>query len=122
MLRMRRAARAAARARCRAGRPSRSVMPALSIATSVPVPIAMPTCGCGERRRVVDAVAGHGDDAAFALQLPNHLRLAFGSTSASILPIPSVRPRFGGGAAVAREHHDREPVRAGARQALRAPP
>jgi len=41
----------------------KSVTPALSIATSVPVPMAMPT----SRRpmpRVVDPVAGHRDDAA----------------------------------------------------------
>jgi hypothetical protein len=43
--------------------PFTSVTPALSIATSVPVPMAMPTCGLRERRRVVDAVAGHRDDA-----------------------------------------------------------
>ena len=46
--------------------PFTSVTPALSMATSVPVPIAMPTSACGERRRVVDAVAGHRDDAALA--------------------------------------------------------
>ena len=48
--------------------PFTSVTPALSIATSVPVPMAMPTCGLRERGSVVDAVAGHGDDAALGLQ------------------------------------------------------
>ena len=48
--------------------PLTSVTPALSIATSVPVPIAMPTCACASAGRVVDAVAGHRDDAALGLQ------------------------------------------------------
>ena len=34
----------------RAGRPCTSVTPALSMATSVPVPMAMPTSACGQRR------------------------------------------------------------------------
>jgi hypothetical protein len=56
--------------------------------------------GGGERRRVVDAVAGHGDDAALAAQLLDDLRLAWsGSTSAST----SVMPSFArDGAAVVR--------------------
>ena len=48
--------------------PFTSVTCALCIATSVPVPIAMPDVGLRERGRVVDAVAGHRDDAALALQ------------------------------------------------------
>ena len=58
--------------------PLSSVMPALSIATSVPVPMAMPTCGGGERRGVVDAVAGHGDDAAVAREFFDHRAFLFG--------------------------------------------
>ena len=49
--------------------------PALSIATSVPVPIAMPTAASRERRRVVDAVAGHGHGAPLLLQALDHLAL-----------------------------------------------
>ena len=43
-------------------------MPPDSMATSVPVPMAMPTCGLRERRRVVDAIAGHGDHRTLLLQ------------------------------------------------------
>ena len=42
------------------------------MATSVPVPIAMPTSAAAKRRRIVDAVAGHRDDAAFGLQPLHH--------------------------------------------------
>ena len=60
-------ARDSARARTMPRRsPFTSVTPALSIATSVPVPIAMPTSACASAGRVVDAVAGHRDDAALA--------------------------------------------------------
>ena len=68
--RLRRRARTSARRS-----PLTSVMPALSIATSVPVPIAMPTAACGERRRVVDAVAGHRHDRAARLQLADDVAL-----------------------------------------------
>ena len=54
--------------------PLTSVMPALCIATSVPVPMAMPTWACGERRRVVHAVARHGHDAPLGLQPLDHRR------------------------------------------------
>ena len=66
-------ARDSARARAMPRRsPLTSVTPALSIATSVPVPIAMPTSALRQRRRVVDAVARHRDDAPCGLQ-PLHL-------------------------------------------------
>ena len=55
--------------------PLTSVTCALFIATSVPVPIAMPTSRLRQRGRVVDAVAGHRDDAAFALQPRDELEL-----------------------------------------------
>ena len=44
--------------------PLTSAMPALCIATSVPVPMAMPISAAAKRGRVVRAVAGHRDDAA----------------------------------------------------------
>ena len=46
------------------------------MATSVPVPIARPEVGLGERRRVVDAVADHRHDAALGLQAADHVGLA----------------------------------------------
>jgi len=53
-------ARLKARPSCDAGEISlNEVMPALCIATSVPVPIAMPTSRLRERRRVIDAITGH---------------------------------------------------------------
>ena len=58
--------------------PLTSVMPALSIATSVPVPMAMPTSACGERRRVVDAVAGHRHHAPCACSDLNALDFVLG--------------------------------------------
>ena len=45
----------------RARSPRTSVRSPASIATSVPVPIAMPRSACGQRGRVVDAVADHRD-------------------------------------------------------------
>ena len=45
------------------------------MATSAPVPMAMPTSACGERGRVVDAVAGHGDPCALGLELVDDARL-----------------------------------------------
>ena len=55
--------------------PLTSVTCALDIATSVPVPMAMPTSAARQRRRVVDAVAGHRDLAAFGLQPVDELGL-----------------------------------------------
>ena len=49
--------------------PPTRVMSEAAIATSVPVPMAMPEVGRGQRRRVVDAVADHGHDVAGGLQL-----------------------------------------------------
>jgi hypothetical protein len=45
---------------------------AVSIATSVPAPIAMPTSALGEGRRVVHPVADHGDDLPLGLE-PLHV-------------------------------------------------
>ena len=49
--------------------PFTRVTPALWIATSVPVPIAMPTSAAAKAGRVIDAVAGHGDHVPFGAQL-----------------------------------------------------
>lgn len=48
--------------------PFTSVTPALAIATSVPVPIAMRDVGAREGRRVVDAVSRHRGDSALGLE------------------------------------------------------
>ncbi len=87
--------------------PLSSVTPALSIATSVPVPIAIADVGGGERRRVVDAVAGHRDDPALLTQPLNHpalvlrqdFRLDLGDAELA-------RDRFGRRAIVAGQHDD----------------
>ena len=50
------------------GSPPTSVTSAASIATSAPVPMAIPRSAVGERRRVVDAVADHGHDPAAGLE------------------------------------------------------
>ena len=55
-----------------------SVMSPASMATSVPVPMAMPTSACGERRGVVDAVADHGDRRPSGLQPPDLVGLVLG--------------------------------------------
>ena len=74
--------------------PFTSVTPALSIATSVPVPIAMPTSACASAGRVVDAVARHRDDAALRLQpLDDRLPSARGSTSATTSSMPELARR-----------------------------
>ena len=52
-------------------------MPALCMATSVRSH-GNSDIGGSERRRVVDAVARHGDDMALALQLLDHLAFVFG--------------------------------------------
>ncbi len=63
-------ARLRLRARIRAFRsPLTRVMSPLSIATSVPVPMADANIGLGQRRRVIHAVTGHGNNAAFGLKL-----------------------------------------------------
>jgi hypothetical protein len=58
--------------------PLTKVMPALSTATSAPVPMAMPTSAAGKSRRVIDAVAGHRDFCALGAQLVDQLQLGVG--------------------------------------------
>jgi hypothetical protein len=53
-----------------------------SMATSVPVPMAMPRSASGERRRVVHAVADHGHDPALGAQPAISAALSSGRTSA----------------------------------------
>ena len=50
--------------------PFRRATPALSMATSVPLPMAIATSAAVERRRVVDAVLGHGHHATWRASAP----------------------------------------------------
>ena len=87
--------------------PFTSVTPALSIATSVPVPMAMPTCACASAGRVVDAVARHGDHAPADLQRPDRVQLLLGQHLRDhLLDAELAAHRVGGRARVAREHDD----------------
>ena len=88
--------------------PLTSVMPALSMATSVPVPMAMPDICLRQRGRVVDAIAGHGDDVAFATcsRLTTSRFLIGQHFGMDFVDAQLARHGFGGGAAVAGEHHD----------------
>ena len=62
--------------------------------------------GGGKRRRVVHAVAGHGDHASFAAQPLHHLRLAVGQhLRLDLVDAEMARDRLRGGAVVAGEHH-----------------
>ena len=102
--------------------PLTRVTPALSIATSVPVPIAMPTCGLGQRRRVVDAVAGHGDDAALGLEPLDLLGLLVGEDLGADLVEPEpARDGLGRRAIVAGEHDEPEALARGGRRSPRPP-
>ena len=85
------------------------MIPALSIATSVPVPIAIPTARGRERGRVVDAVAGHRDDLALGLQASHHLGLAR-RKHVCLDPVDPDRAGDGlrGDPVVAGQHHDLE--------------
>ena len=63
--------------------------------------------GRGERRRIVDAVAGHGDDAAFASQpLRRPALFRSGRTSASTSSMPSRRATASAVVAVVAGQHD----------------
>src|SRR3546814_7515161 len=85
--------------------PLSKVTPALSIATSVPDPMAMPTSAAARGRRIVDAVAGHGNHPAFTLEPGDYgallVRQALGLDLLDPKP-PS--NRLGGRAVVARQH------------------
>ncbi|MGC3972943.1 MAG: hypothetical protein QM771_00975 [Nitrospira sp.] len=59
--------------------PFTSVTPAFSIATSVPVPMAIPTSAWARAGSIVDAIPGHRHDLTFLLKLlddPTPCRLA----------------------------------------------
>ena len=86
-------ARPRARARTMPRKSPWAGIPALSMATSAPVP-GDAGAGRGERGSVVDAVAGEGDAPAARLQFEMMLRdLSAGSTSACTVVMPSPRAR-----------------------------
>ncbi len=63
--------------------------------------------GGGERRGVVDAVAGHGDDAAVVAEALHHLALAIWQHfGLDLVDAELARHGLGGGAVVAGEHDD----------------
>ena len=85
-----------------------SVSPAVSMAASEPVPIAMETSAGGERGRIVDAVARHGDDAVLRAAISLHER-GFGLRRlpcGDIFDSGFAGDGVGGGLRVARRHDD----------------
>ena len=69
--------------------------------------------GRGKRRRIVDAVAGHGDPAAGALQLGDDAALVLGQhLGVDLVDAEPPRHGFGGRAAVAGRHDHLQPERA----------
>ena len=72
----------------------------------------MPTWGLCQRRRIVDAVAGHGDQAALGLQLLDGVGLGAGAHLGQHLgdaQFPG--DGLGRGAVVAGQHHQSQPRR-----------
>ena len=68
--------------------------------------------GGGQRRRVIDAVAGHGDAAAFAAQPLHHLALALRQHAGlDLVDAEGSGDRARGGEIVAGQHHDAQAVR-----------
>ena len=97
------------------------VTPALCIATSVPVPMAMPTSACGQGRGIVHAVAGHGHHPSFGPERPDDAVLVLGQDIGLDVRDPELaRDRLGGGAVVAREHDDAQAQRLEIARALPA--
>ncbi len=91
--------------------PRSSVMPALSIATSVPLPMAMPTSAAASAGRVVDAVAGHRHHPALAAQPCHHVALSFRQNIGLDLgDTERLRHRLRGRDVVAGQHDDAQAV------------
>ena len=87
--------------------PLTSVMPALSIATSVPVPIAMPTSACASAGASLMPSPAIATTAARLLQPPDRVALLSGSTSAITSSMPSAaRRQCAVDRAVAGQHDD----------------
>ena len=76
--------------------------------------------GLRQRRRVVDAVAGHGDHAALGLQALDDRRLLLGQhLGLDLVDAHGARDGLGGRAAVAGQHHDAQPLVVQRRDRLR---
>ena len=66
--------------------------------------------GLRQRRRVVDAVAGHRDACALRLQALDDRRLLLGQhLGLDLVDADGARDGLGGGAVVAGQHHDPQP-------------
>lgn len=77
----------------------------ISIATSVPVPIAIPTSAAARGRGVVDAVADHRDPLALRLQLPDLAGLALGQHLSRHVRDAGLPGDHGGGVGVVAGEH-----------------
>ena len=87
--------------------PLTSVTPALSMATSVPVPMAMPDLRLRQRRRVVDAVARHRDEPALGLEALDRVRFLIRQhLRHDVVDAETARHRLRGRAVVAGQHDD----------------
>ena len=86
-------------------RPCRTAASAVSKATSVPPPMAIPTSAVGESRRVVDAVTDLRHDLAPRLELAHDALFVLGQELGSGFNAEVFSDRSGGAAVVAR-HHD----------------
>ena len=70
----------------------------------------MPTSACSQRRRVVDAVAGHGNGATACLQFANDVRLVGGQhVGADLVDAETVGDGARGAFVVAGHHDDVQP-------------
>jgi hypothetical protein len=80
------------------------------MATSVPVPIAIPTWAC-EGGRVVDVVARHGHHPSFSLEALYRIGFLFGEDLRDhLVDTELLRHGVGGRPVVARKHHDPDPL------------
>ena len=90
-----------------------------SRAACVPVFIATPTSACGERGRVVRAVAGHRDEVAARLLAPDQRHLVLGlRLGEEVVDARLLGDRLRGQRVVAGDHHRADPHRPQLREAL----
>ena len=98
---------------------SRSTMFPASRAACVPVFIATPTSACGERGRVVRAVAGHRDEVAARLLAPDQRHLVLGRRlGEEVVDARLLGDRARGERVVAGDHHRADAHRAQLVEAL----
>ena len=88
-----------------------SVMPALSMATSVPVPMAMPTVASASAGASLMPSPAMATDASFALQPLDHRALLVRQDAGDHIVQTELRGDGAGGRlVVAGEHHDPQPL------------